>query len=103
KMIDEHYKEGLTANDYAQKLFVTQHHLNLISKEITGKTTSELIRARSILEAKRLLTFTDYSVSEIAVELGYFDLSYFAKVFKAEVDMSPKAFRNQMSEIYRNL
>jgi AraC family transcriptional regulator, transcriptional activator of pobA len=102
-LIDQHYKEGLTANDYAEKLFITQHHLNLISKEVTGKTTSELIRARSILEAKRLLTFTDYSVSEIATELGFFDLSYFAKVFKADTNTSPLSFKKSMSEKYRNL
>ncbi len=102
-LIDKHYKEGLTANDYAEKFFITQHHLNLISKEVTGKTTSELIRARSILEAKRLLTFTDYSVSEIATELGFFDLSYFAKVFKAETNTSPMNFKKSMSEKYRNL
>lgn len=102
-LIDKHYKEGLTANDYAEKLFITQHHLNLISKEVTGKTTSELIRARCILEAKRLLTFTDYSVSEIATKLGFFDLSYFAKVFKADTNSSPLSFKKSMSEKYRNL
>ncbi len=102
-LIDLHYKEGLTASDYAERLFITQHHLNLIAKQITGKTTSELIRARVILEAKRLLTFSDYSVSEIASELGFFDLSYFAKVFKVEENCSPLAFKKSMSEKYRNL
>jgi AraC family transcriptional regulator, transcriptional activator of pobA len=103
KLIDEHYKEDLTASDYAAKLFITQHHLNLVAKEVTGKTTSELIRSRSILEAKRLLTFTDMSVSEIATELGFFDLSYFGKVFKAEANTSPLAFKKAMSDKYRNL
>jgi AraC family transcriptional regulator, transcriptional activator of pobA len=102
-LIDKHYKEALTANDYADKLFITQHHLNLVAKQVTGKTTSELIRARSILEAKRLLTFSDYSVSEIATELGFFDLSYFAKVFKAETNVSPLVFKKEISEKYRHL
>jgi AraC family transcriptional regulator, transcriptional activator of pobA len=102
-LIDAQYKEGLTAQDYADRLFITQHHLNLIAKQVTGKTTTELIRARSILEAKRLLTFTDYSISEIAAELGFYDLSYFAKVFKADANCSPLEFRKVMSEKYRNL
>jgi AraC family transcriptional regulator, transcriptional activator of pobA len=100
-LIDKHFKEPMTANAYAQKLNVTQHHINLIAKQITGKTTSELIKARRILEAKRLLTFTDYSVSEIAIELGYFDLSYFAKVFKSETGISPLEFKKSISEKYR--
>jgi AraC family transcriptional regulator, transcriptional activator of pobA len=103
KLIELHFKEPLKASEYAKRLNVTQHHLNLVARQVTGKTTTDLIRARSILEAKRLLTFTDYSVSEIAVELGYFDLSYFAKVFKHETAMSPLEFRKAMSEKYRNL
>jgi AraC family transcriptional regulator, transcriptional activator of pobA len=102
-LLDNHYKEGWTAWDYAEKLFITPHHLNVVSQSVTGKTTSELIRARSILEAKRLLTFTDCSVSEIAAELGFFDLSYFAKVFKADTNVAPLAFKKAMSEKYRNL
>lgn len=100
-LLDKHFIENKMTNFYAEKLFITQHHLNLITKIVTGKTTSEVIRARSILEAKRLLTFTDYSVSEIASQLNYFDSSYFAKLFKTETTLSPIAFKNQMSEKYR--
>ena len=102
-LIDSHYQEGLTAGDYAARLFVTQHHLNVIAKQVTGKTTSALIRARSILEAKRLLTFSAYSISEIADYLGYCDLSYFDKTFKAEAQVAPLDFRKAMSEKYRKL
>ncbi len=101
-LIEIHFKQSLKAGEYAEKLHVTQHYLNLVANQVTGKTTTELIKARSILEAKRLLTFTDFSVSEIAVELGYFDLSYFAKVFKSETNMSPLEFKKAMSEKYRN-
>jgi AraC family transcriptional regulator, transcriptional activator of pobA len=102
-LLDQHFQEALTANDYARKLNVTQHYLNLICKSVAGKTTSEIIRARSILEAKRLLMFSDYTVSEIATDLGYLDLSYFAKVFRAETGMAPIEFKREMSEKYRNL
>ena len=100
-LLDKHFAENQTVNFYAQQLFITQHHLNLITNTVTGKTASEVIRARSILEAKRLLTFTDKTVSEVAFELSYTDSSYFAKIFKAEANLSPMAFKNQMSEKYR--
>ncbi len=103
KLIDGSFAKNMTANAYAKQLNLTQHHLNLVAKKVTGKTTSELIRARSVLEAKRLLTFTDLTVSEIASELNYYDLSYFAKIFKAETNSSPTAFKKMMSEKYRNL
>lgn len=100
-LLDKHFSENKTTAFYAKQLHVTAHHLNLICKTVTGKTASEVIRARSILEAKRLLTFTDKTVSEIAFELNYTDSSYFAKTFKLETNQSPIAFKNQMSEKYR--
>jgi AraC family transcriptional regulator, transcriptional activator of pobA len=100
-LLDQHFPENKTARFYAEQLPITTHHLNLIAKSVTGKTATEIIRARSILEAKRLLTFTDYTVSEIAFQLNYTDSSYFAKAFKAETNQSPLAFKTEMSEKYR--
>jgi AraC family transcriptional regulator, transcriptional activator of pobA len=100
-LLDRHYSKNETTSFFAQQLHVTPHHLNLITKEVTGKTATEVIRARSILEAKRLLTFTDKTVSEIAFELNYSDSSYFAKTFKVETKISPIVFKAEMSEKYR--
>lgn len=101
ELIEQQFKSEWTVSDYAAHLSVTQHHLNRVSKTATGQTATSLIRARSILEAKRLLTFTDWSVGEIAAELGYFDSSYFAKIFRTDVQCSPSEFRSKMSEKYR--
>jgi AraC family transcriptional regulator, transcriptional activator of pobA len=100
-LLDKHFAENPTSSFYAQQLSITQHHLNLVCKRLTGKTVGEIIRSRSILEAKRLLTFSDFTVSEIAATLNYFDSSYFAKLFKAETGLSPITFRTQMSVKYR--
>lgn len=100
-LLDKHFAENQTSSFYAQQLFITPHHLNLVCKRVTGKTVGEIIRTRSILEAKRLLTFSDFTVSEIAAALNYFDSSYFAKLFKAETGLSPITFRSQMSVKYR--
>jgi len=93
--LDAHFMEHPTASFYAEKLNITPHHLNLICKEITHKTATEIVKERSILEAKRFLTFTDKTISEIAFELNFTDSSYFAKVFRSQ------DFKNAMSEKYR--
>lgn len=95
KLLDEHFAQQFTVIDYAEKLSITQHHLNLISKEVAGKTTTEIIRARVMLEAKRMLSFSDMTVTEIAYQLGYEENSYFSRVFKKETGLSPVEFRNQ--------
>ena len=51
-LLDKHFEENQTAHFYAEQLFITPHHLNLICKTVTAKTASVVIRARSILEAK---------------------------------------------------
>lgn len=99
--LETYFIENKTASFYADKLNITPHHLNLICKEITHQTATDIIRARSILEAKRFLTFTNKTISEIAFELNFTDSSYFAKTFKALAHQSPQEFRNQMSEKYR--
>jgi len=100
-LLDEHFHENRTTNFYASQLYITQHHLNIVSKAVTGRTASEIIKARSILEAKRLLTFTNKTITQIATVLSHFDSSYFAKIFKADTGMSPNDFKKKMSLKYR--
>lgn len=99
-LLDKHFAENKTTAFYAEQLNITQHHLNSIVKGITGKTTTQVIRARSISEAKRLLAFTDQTVSEIAAGLNYFDSSYFTKIFKLDTGVTPIVFKNAFSEKY---
>ena len=99
--LDEYFLENKTASFYAGKLNITAHHLNLVCKEITGHTATEIIRARRILEAKRLLAFSDKTISEIAFELNFTDSSYFAKTFKSLIKQTPQEFKTEMSKKYR--
>jgi AraC-like DNA-binding protein len=69
------------------------NHLNRSLKEITGKTTSQLIRERVIREAKALLMHTDWNISEIAWCLGFEELPHFINYFKKDALLTPKAFR----------
>lgn len=100
-LLEKHFNENQSTTFFAELLHITPHHLNLVTKNVTGKTATEVIRARSILEAKRLLTFSGYTVSEIAFHLNYTDSSYFTKVFKAETTQTPIDFQSRMSEKYR--
>jgi AraC family transcriptional regulator, transcriptional activator of pobA len=101
RLLEDHFSENLTAQFYATALNVTSHHLNLVVKAVTGNTATDVIRARSILEAKRFLSFTDMTIAEVATELNYFDSSYFAKTFRKSTGFSPAAFKSKMSEKYR--
>lgn len=87
------YHQNLTVQQYADMLAVTSTHLTQTIKEITGKTTMEIIRSKQILETKRLLVHTNMSVTEISAYMGFADQSYFTKFFKRETGRTPLAFR----------
>jgi AraC-like DNA-binding protein len=65
-------------------------------KQETGKTALELIHLYVIAEAKNMLVVGDQSISEIAYRLGFENPPYFSRLFKKEVGMSPKEFKNHL-------
>lgn len=95
ELIEENFKELRLPKDYASLLYVTSNHLNFICKEQIGMPAGEVIRNRILLEAKRLLVNFDLSVAAIALELSFFDTSYFVKFFKKYTQLTPEAFRKQ--------
>lgn len=82
-----------TASDFARQLNVHVNHLNRAVKEITEKTTSQLIAERIVQEAKILLKHSAWTVSEIAYALGFTEVTHFNNFFKKHVSLSPLKFR----------
>jgi len=78
---------------------ISDKHLNRMTKETLNKTISELIFERIILEAKRMILFSKYSVSEISIELGYIDTSYFSRLFKNKTGQTPLEFLDKYIKI----
>ncbi|GMQ23363.1 response regulator transcription factor [Algoriphagus sp. oki45] len=93
--IDEtHQTIGLRSpSDFADQLNVHVNHLNRAVKEMTGKTTSQLIADRVLQEAKILLKQSNWNVSEIAYGLGFNEVTHFNNFFKKHVNLSPTHFR----------
>ncbi len=83
-----------TAKEYADALRVHVNHLNKVLKEVTGKTTTEIIASRVTQEAKVLLKQTSWNISEIAYSLGFEEVAHFSNFFKKQSHVSPLAFRH---------
>jgi AraC family transcriptional activator of pobA len=96
RLIDQHYLSIKLPKEYADLLYVTPNHLNALCQDLLGKTAGELIRDRIILEAKRLLTNADMTITEIAYNLNFQDNSYFNRFFKKNVGVTPDEFRKQL-------
>ncbi len=81
--------------DYAKKLNISVSYLNECIKNVTGYSVSYHIQQRIILEAKRLLYYSDKSVKEIAIHLGYEDYPYFSRLFTKVTGMTALTFKNK--------
>lgn len=92
--IETHFKSLHAAGEYAAKLFVSPQQLNKVVKASCNISLSQLILNRIIIEAKRELYLTSKSVKRISMELGYRDEFYFSRVFKKQVGVSPKLYRD---------
>jgi AraC-like DNA-binding protein len=92
-LVDENFANNWALTEYANQLNITTHHLNSIVKSVCNKTTSDIIKERILVEAKQLLQFSDYTISEITLKLGFEDSSYFARYFKKHTSTSPLEFR----------
>jgi AraC family transcriptional activator of pobA len=93
QLLETHIAKRKQVSQYATMLHLTPYQLNAITKEALGKTCSELINEQIVLEAKRHLLATSGRINEIALELGYEDISYFIRFFKKHTGLSPQAFR----------
>lgn len=82
-----------TASDFANQLSVHVNHLNRALKEVTNKTTSQLIAERILQESKLMLKQGDESITEISDALGFNEVSYFNQFFKKRAGTSPLKYR----------
>jgi len=94
-LLDEKYLFLHKPNDYAEILSISPNALTKKSIKYFGKTPSQLIQDRLILEAKKLLHLTTLSIKEIAYQLQFNDEYYFSRFFKKCTQISPQAFRNK--------
>ncbi len=92
-LIEENSHKNLLLSDYALMIGVTPNHLTQTVKLLTGKTSSQIIKAKQLLEIKRLLAHTTLGISDIANKLNFDDQSYFTKFFKRETGLTPLQYR----------
>lgn len=92
-LLRDNFRKYKAPSDYATLLNVSHNYLNECIKVITGMPIGYWINQEIILEAKRLLYYSNLTIKEIAYDLGYDDLAYFTRVFTKVTGYPPREFR----------
>ena len=92
-LVDKHFRMHKSVKEYADLMHKSPKTLSNVFAKAGKKSPLQLIHSRIVLEARRQLTYTDKSISEIAYDLGYEEPASFFKLFKKQVNQTPQSFR----------
>lgn len=95
--LEIHFREKHTVADYAELLHIAPKTLTHKFKNLRLDSPNQFIINRILLEAKRLLFYTDKPVKEIAYDLGYEDPAYFNRLFTNKTGSTPSNFKKNYS------
>ncbi|WP_298319407.1 AraC family transcriptional regulator [uncultured Aquimarina sp.] len=94
-LIEQHFREKHQVAEYAELLFKSPKTLSNLFHKYSDKSPLATINERIVLEAKRLLIYSDKTSEEIAYELGYKEAGHFSKFFKKHAGMNPTEFKSK--------
>ncbi len=90
--IETNYRDG-ELTELAESLHYDVCWLSREIKRRTGKTYTELVQAKRLSQAAYLLTATGMSVLDVALAVGYDNISYFHRIFQKKYGMTPRKYR----------
>lgn len=93
QIVYEHFEQAITLENTAEKLGVSHYYLSRVFKNCVGMGFRDFVNHVRIEQSKLLLRRTDMTLVEIAISVGFNDQSYFSKVFKRTVGVTPKQYR----------
>lgn len=101
--INKNYNDPISISEIADILEIDRRRFSDIFQEVTGLSPIKYLTEYRLKEAKRLLKFSSYTISEISDMTGYNDCFYFSKSFKKNVGICPRRYREINSDSIQNL
>lgn len=92
-LLQRDYKTAKKVSHYASELNITPRKLTEMTEYVLGKSAKHVIIEKLITESKKMLSYTNYTISQIAYELGFSDEGNFTNFFKKHAEKNPSEMR----------
>ncbi len=98
RYVEDNYKDG-SLNEIAKSLHCDASRLSRVIKHRTGRNYTDLVQEKRLSQAALYLKNTQLKISDIALMVGYDNVSYFYRLFKGNFGVSPNRFRSANKDI----
>jgi AraC-like DNA-binding protein len=95
-LVEQHFKTEHSVSFYAEKLFKSPKTLSNNFAKL-NRSPLQIIHQRIVLEAQRLLSYTDKTAKEIAYDIGFEDASHLSRLFKKHTTLSPSDYKKRLN------
>lgn len=89
----DHYQESSSLDELASRFFTNKFYLTRIFKQVTGFTIREYLHIQRVQKAQEFLRSSLLPITEIALMVGFENVSYFEKIFRRYCMQSPREYR----------
>ncbi|MCF0133794.1 MAG: helix-turn-helix domain-containing protein, partial [Blautia sp.] len=96
--VDEHFRENLTLVSVAERFHIEKSYFSRMFRKETGENFVLYISRKRMEKAVEYMKKTEINLTEIAFMVGYDDYTYFNKVFRKTMGVSPREYRNRVGE-----
>ena len=100
-LVEARYRNNWRISDYADRLGISQTHLNRVCRSVLSASAQEIVDRRVVTEARRYLLFSELPIKLISSELGFDDPAYFSRFISRHLKQSPGAVRAQQRPLVR--
>jgi AraC family transcriptional regulator, transcriptional activator of pobA len=94
-LVETNFRTKHTVAEYAEILHKSPKTLSNLFASFSHFSPLQIIQERVLLEARRLLLYTEKPIKEIGYEIGFEDIQTFSRFFKTKEGISPKEFREK--------
>lgn len=94
--VKDNMQQEMTIESLASMVCVTKAHLGRLFRESIGCSPIQFVLRTRIQCAQRLLVTTASSVSAIADQVGFNDVSYFIRLFRQKIGFTPQEYRQHL-------